>query len=53
MRGSSRGAVAAGREAFDASLGTASDKAALADELFAVSGLLDSNATLRRALSDQ
>lgn len=52
MRGSSRGAVVAGREAFDAALAQASDKATLADELFAVSGLIDGNATLRRALSD-
>ncbi|QFQ30633.2 F0F1 ATP synthase subunit delta [Janibacter melonis] len=52
MRGSSRGAVRQGRAAFDAALPTVADKAVLADELFAVTALLDDNATLRRALAD-
>lgn len=52
MRGSSRGAVAAGREALEQVLATVDDKAALSDELFAVTALVDDNATLRRALSD-
>ncbi|GAA3611516.1 F0F1 ATP synthase subunit delta [Marihabitans asiaticum] len=52
MRGSSRGAVHEGRSAFEAAAGQAGDMSSLAEELFAVSALIDDNATLRRALSD-
>ena len=50
MQGSSRAAFAAGHDAFAAALG--SGAAALAEDLFGVTGALDSSASLRRALVD-
>jgi F-type H+-transporting ATPase subunit delta len=52
MRGSSRGAALAGSKAFDAALASGVDRTRLGEELFAVTGLVDGNATLRRALAD-
>ncbi|WP_370893501.1 F0F1 ATP synthase subunit delta [Janibacter sp. GXQ6167] len=52
MRGSSRGAYADSLDVFEASLAGVPDRAALADDLFAVSGLIDGDAVLRRALTD-
>ena len=52
MQGSSRGAFAAGRDAFVAALGSGADVSALAGDLFAVTAALDSSASLRRALVD-
>jgi F-type H+-transporting ATPase subunit delta len=52
MRGSSRAAEAAGQQALTAALGDGAEPAALADELFAVTALVDGNAALRRALAD-
>jgi F-type H+-transporting ATPase subunit delta len=52
MQGSSRGAFAAGRDAFVAALASGADVSALAGDLFAVTGALDSSASLRRALVD-
>lgn len=51
MRGSSRAAVAEGRQSFETAL-TSGDAAVVADELFAVTGLLDDNAALRRSVAD-
>ncbi len=51
MRGSSRAAVIECRPVFEASL-TSGDPAVVADEIFAVAGLLDGNPTLRRTLVD-
>lgn len=51
MRGSSRAAVAEGRQSFETAL-TSGDAAVVADELFAVTGLLDDNAALRRSVTD-
>lgn len=51
MRGSSRAAVIEGRSSFEAAL-MSGDPAVVADELFAVTGLLDDNATLRRGVAD-
>jgi F-type H+-transporting ATPase subunit delta len=50
MQGSSRAAFAAGHDAFAAALG--SGAAALAEDLFGITGALDSSASLRRALVD-
>lgn len=52
MLGSSRAAFAAGRDAFAAALGSGVDVSALAEDLFGVTGALDSSASLRRALVD-
>lgn len=51
MRGSSRAAVAEGRQSFETAL-TSGDAAVVADDLFAVTGLLDDNAALRRSVAD-
>lgn len=51
MRGASREAAAAGREALTSALAVA-DAASLADELFAVASAVDANPTLRRGLAD-
>ncbi|HMM94681.1 F0F1 ATP synthase subunit delta [Phycicoccus sp.] len=51
MRGSSRGAAKVSQEALDAALGSA-DAATLAEELFAVTGVVEGTASLRRALAD-
>ena len=55
MQGSSRAAVAAGQQALDALVSGAagaSGSAALAEDLFGIGAALDSNASLRRALTD-
>lgn len=52
MQGSSRAAFAAGHDAFATALGSGADGSALAEDLFAVTGALDSSASLRRALVD-
>jgi len=52
MQGSSRAAFAAGRDAFVAALASGADGSALAEDLFGVTGALDSSASLRRALVD-
>ncbi|XVX21370.1 F0F1 ATP synthase subunit delta [Actinomycetota bacterium] len=52
MRGSSRVAALEGQKAFDAALESGVDWRQLSEELFAVSGLVDGNATLRRAMAD-
>ncbi|MFQ6170081.1 F0F1 ATP synthase subunit delta [Oryzobacter sp. R7] len=51
MRGSSRGAAKAVQAAFDAALAQGTG-VTLAEELFAVSAVVDGNASLRRALAD-
>ncbi len=51
MRGSSRAAVLEGRPSFEAAL-MSGDPEVVADELFAVAGLLDDNAALRRSVAD-
>lgn len=52
MQGSSRAAFAAGHDAFAATMGSGADWSALAEDLFGVTGALDSSASLRRALVD-
>ncbi len=52
MQGSSRAAAASSREAFTGVLAASAGSTRLAEELFAVVGVLDGNATLRRALAD-
>lgn len=52
MRGSSRAAAAAVQEAFEATLNGGVDRGALAEELLAVSAVVDANPSLRRALAD-
>lgn len=52
MRGSSRAAAAAAQEAFDGVVSGAGDLAALGEQLFSVSALVDAHASLRRALAD-
>jgi F-type H+-transporting ATPase subunit delta len=52
MQGSSRAAFAAGHDAFAVALGPGADGSALAEDLFGVTGALDSSASLRRALVD-
>jgi len=52
MQGSSRAAFAAGHDALATVLGSGADVSALAEDLFAVTGALDSSASLRRALVD-
>jgi F-type H+-transporting ATPase subunit delta len=52
MQGSSRAAFAAGRDAFAAALGSGAEGSALAEDLFGVTGALDSSVSLRRALVD-
>ncbi len=52
MQGSSRAAFAAGRDAFAATLGSGGDGSALAEDLFAAAGALESSVSLRRALVD-
>lgn len=51
MRGSSRAAAVAVQEAFDAVLDSTADRAALGEELFSVSAVIDANPSLRRALA--
>jgi F-type H+-transporting ATPase subunit delta len=52
MQGSSRAAFVAGRDALAAALDSGADPAVLAEDLFGVTGALDSSASLRRALVD-
>ena len=52
MQGSSRAAAVGSREAFTGVLAAGADRSRLAEELFAVVALLDSNVTLRRAVAD-
>jgi len=52
MEGSSRAAAAAGRKALAAALDSGADRSALAEDLFGVTGALDSSPSLRRALVD-
>jgi F-type H+-transporting ATPase subunit delta len=52
MQGSSRAAFAAGHDAFAATLASGADGSALGEDLFGVTGALDSSASLRRALVD-
>ena len=52
MRGSSRGSTKEVQAAFDAVLTSGSSWDALAEELFAVTSVVDGNASLRRALAD-
>jgi len=52
MQGSSRAAAVGSREAFTGVLAAGADRTRLAEELFAVVALLDSNVTLRRAVAD-
>jgi F-type H+-transporting ATPase subunit delta len=52
MQGSSRAAFAAAHDAFAAALGSGADWSALAEDLFGVTGALDSSASLRRAMVD-
>lgn len=51
MRGSSRAATIAVQEAFDAVLSGTVDRAALGEELFSVSAVIDGSPSLRRALA--
>ena len=52
MRGSSRGAAREVQAAFDSSLSRRDQWDVLADELFAVTAVVDGSASLRRALAD-
>jgi len=52
MQGPSRAAAAASREAFTGVLAAGADRSRLAEELFAVVGVIDGSATLRRAVAD-
>ena len=52
MRGSSRGSAKAVQAAFDTALAGDPAWATLAEELFAVTGVVDGSASLRRALAD-
>ncbi len=52
MRGSSRAASLAGSTALEAALSAGADRRTLAEELLAVTALIDGSATLRRALAD-
>jgi F-type H+-transporting ATPase subunit delta len=52
MQGSSRSAFVAGHDAFAAALEAGADLPALGEDLFGVTGALDSSASLRRALVD-
>ena len=52
MRGSSRAATGAVQDAFDQVLDGDVDRTKLADDLFAVTGALDQNIALRRAVAD-
>ena len=52
MRGSSRGASREADQAFEGALKSSSDSMALAEEIFAVTAVVEGNASLRRALAD-
>lgn len=52
MQGASRGSLLTVRQELGTLLGSGTDATSLGDELFAVSGVLGSSASLRRALTD-
>jgi F-type H+-transporting ATPase subunit delta len=52
MRGSSRAAERTSQEALDRALSGSTDRTALGEELFAVTGVVEGTASLRRALAD-
>lgn len=52
MQGPSRAAAVASREALTGVLAAGADRSRLAEELFAVVGVIDGSATLRRAVAD-
>ena len=52
MRGSSRAAAVVASKALEAALAAGVDRRTLGEELFAVVGVIDGSATLRRALAD-
>ena len=52
MQGASRGSLLAVRQELSTRLGAGTDATSLGDDLFAVSGVLGSSASLRRALTD-
>ncbi|MGL5865325.1 MAG: F0F1 ATP synthase subunit delta [Dermatophilaceae bacterium] len=52
MRGSSRAAALAAQSALDTALDGSPDWPRLAEELFAITGIVENNASLRRALAD-
>jgi F-type H+-transporting ATPase subunit delta len=52
MRGSSRAAAASGHRAFQSALASGADWGTLAEDLFGITAVLDSSATLRRGLAD-
>ena len=52
MRGSSRGAFAAGQRALAQALQSGVDWSALVEDLFSMTAVLDSSASLRRAMTD-
>jgi F-type H+-transporting ATPase subunit delta len=52
MRGSSRASAAAAQAALDVALTPKVDSTSLGEELFAVTGVIDGSASLRRALAD-
>ena len=52
MRGSSRAAERESQEALDRTLGGSTDSTSLGEELFAVTGVVEGTASLRRALAD-
>ena len=52
MRGSSRGAFAAGQRALAQALQSGVDWSTLVEDLFSMTAVLDSSASLRRALTD-
>ena len=52
MRGSSRGSTKAVQASFDAALASGSSGETVAEELFAVTSVVDGSASLRRALAD-
>jgi len=52
MHGSSRAAAAAGQRAFQSALSSGADWSTLAEDLFGITAVIDSSATLRRGLAD-
>ncbi|AKT52370.1 F0F1 ATP synthase subunit delta [Arsenicicoccus sp. oral taxon 190] len=52
MQGASRGALVASRKALQGVLDSGADWSAVSEDLFAVAGVIDGSATLRRALAD-
>ncbi len=52
MQGSSRAAAVAGQQALRGALDSGVDRVTLAEDLFGITGAIDNNAALRRALAD-